>query len=359
MSLMERVREIGADEAQMSDESIRMARTALTREIARSRRPERLRRTRRRWTGIGIGSLAAGVAATAIVVGSVVAPVRVADAAAAEVLEQAAQVTVNAQDTTLLPGQYLRVDEQSEFLQFWREDWADDEDENTFAFNASREGADAAVLVREARTLYVPADRAADWYYDWGTIDVAQSFGESGLRAADEWASWPGATPRENGSIETLPAGQFLATDGDTPNQPYLADSYRPYYGEMPREPQALLNWLRSGSGMGGAEADQWLVAGLSDPSKINLMPADLRASFFRAMALIPGFDVVDVDDDDDDDVTTLRYAVPGHRMTSIELDTGQGLIESISESYGAGGVTGATPESLTRVSISVVDSAP
>lgn len=357
MDLIEQVREIGADEASISDASVNAARVALLRETALGSNPQRRPRSRRTrtWTGIGLGGLVAGTAVTAIVVGSIFAPPAMPNAAAAEALEETATMTVHAQDAMLLPGQYLRIETESEFLQFWRAEWADDGDENTFAFNASRDNADAVVRVRDTRVLYVPADRNADWFYDWGTSEVVGSFGDEGARAEAEWLSDPEMAPREKGSVQPLPAGEFPAPDTDVPSTPYLADSYRPYYETMPREPHDLLDWLRAQSGMTGREADRWLVASLSEPSRINLMPPDLRASFFRALALLPGFEVIAVDGN----LTTLRYVVSDHRTTTIVLDTAKGFVQSISESYGADGLAGATPESSTGVRISVVDTAP
>lgn len=356
MPLMERVREIGIDESAVDDDTVLAARRALTLEVARSARPGRARPSRRRtWTGIGIGGLVAGVAVIAIVAGSVIAPSSAPDAAAAEVLERASAMTFDAQDTTLVAGQYLRIETVSEHLQFWNARWADDDDENTMPFNASRDGGDAAVLVRDTRVLFIPADRADDWFYDWGSAEVVDSFGSRGADAAREWASSPGSWIRERGTIETLPAGEYLAVEGDEPPMPYLADRYRPYYDEMPRDPKNLLDWLRARSGMTGVEADRWLVAGLSDPSAINLMPADLRSAFFLAVALIPGFEVVA----ENGSTATLQYTVTGHRATTITIDTEQGLIDSISESYGSGGPAGDTVDSVITVHTSVVDSPP
>ncbi|MEU4015429.1 hypothetical protein AB0E56_09185 [Microbacterium sp. NPDC028030] len=356
MPLMEQVRELGVHESRVDDDDVSAARHALTREMAQGTRSQRSARSRRRaWAGVGLGGMVAGAAVTAIVVGSVLAPPQVPDAAAAEVLERASAVTFGAQDTTLVSGQYLRIETVGEHVQYWRADWAEDDDENTFAFNASRDDSDAAVRVRDTRVLYVPADRAADWFYDWGHAEVVDSFGARGEEAAEEWSSWPGATGVDRGRIEVLPGGEYLAIGGDEPPMPYLADRYRPYYAEMPRQPQELLDWLRAQSGMTGREADRWLVAGLSDPSAINLMPADLRSAFFLAIALIPGFEVLA----DDGATATLRYVVDGHRTTTIAVDTAQGLVSSIAEDYGDGGPAGDTVDSVTTVLTSVVDSAP
>lgn len=354
MQLMERVRELGADQAEVSEGTIGRARTALQREsaaTAASRTPRR----RRTLAGIGVGGLVAGTAVAAVVAGSVLAPAALPDAAAAEVLEQAAAVTVTAQDTRLADGQYLRIETVSEFLQFWDGAAADDGDENTFAFNASRDSGDAAVLVRDTRALYVPADRTRDWFYDWGQAEVVRSFGDRSEQAAQEWASSPGASIAERGTIQVLPGGVYPAGEGDAPPAPQLADEFRPFLEEMPRDPAKLRAWLAARSGMTGEEADRWVVAGLSDPSAVNLLPADLRAAFFRALALIPGFEVID----GEGDTAVLRYAVAGHRTTTLEIDTAEGLIESIIESYGSGGAAGDVPDSTTRVRMTVVDEAP
>ncbi len=55
----------------------------------------------------------------------------------------------------------------------------------------------------------------------------------------------------------------------------------------------------------------------------------------------------------------TLEYVVPGHRTTTMVIDTDQGLIDSIAEDYGSGGPAGDTVDSITAVHTSVVDSAP
>lgn len=355
MQLMERVREIGREDSRVDDRVVATARSALTREMVRDTRSADTRSRRRTWAGISVGGLVAGVAAAAIVVGSILAPPTAPNAAAAEVLERASAVTFHAQDTTLTPGQYLRIETVGEHLQFWRAEWADDDDDDTLPFNASREVGDAAVQIRDTRVLYVPADRSDDWFYDWGHARVVASFGARGDEASREWSSWPGAQAVEEGRIEVLPAGEYLTEGGDEPPTPYLADRYRPHYAEMPREPQRLLDWLRAQSGLEGQEADQWLVASLSDPSAINLMPIDLRSAFFLAIARMPGFDVLT----DDGSSATLQYVVPGHRTTTITIDTVQGLVTSIGEGYGEGGPAGDVVDSVTTVRTSIVNSAP
>ncbi len=351
MSLMEQVREIGAEEARVEDAQLGRARQALLREAARSAHPTAARASRR-WAGIGAAGLAAGAATTALVLGSVLAPAAVVSAAAAEVLEEAAEMTITAIDTELAPGQFLRIEERYDFLQFWDDAWPDG-DESTQAYVVpGRMGAAAAALVRDTRVLYVPSDRSADWFMEWGPLTILDTFGDRGAEAAaDVTAFYAG----RNGGVERWEGGEIPAEGADKLPTPYLIDRLRPHYDEMPREPQALLDWLRAPSGETGPAADGWLMASLSSPHVINLMPADLRASTFRALALIPGLEVTARDGD----LVTLEHTVPGGRASIVVLDTAAGLIRSFAERWGEGGVAADTPDSLITVHLRVVDEAP
>ena len=361
MDVLERVREIGAAAPAVSEKGVASARRALAEAIsAENVRGRDAQRTTRRWIGFGTGSaLVASLGAAAFVVATVVAPSPhgVPSAAAAEVFERAATVTVTAVDTTLAPGQYLKIEQASEWLQPWHAAWADDGDESTSPFNwGDRSTADAAVLVRDVRRIYVPADRSEDWFYDWGSQEVAESFGARGAEAAAAWLAYPAAR-MEEGEIERLPAGEFSASDVDVPPMPYLADSYRPFYDEMPREPRALLDWFRHRSGLDAREADDWVIASLEDPLSVNLMPVDLRAATFRALALMPGIVV----GRRDGAVVTLERVATAHedRTTVIVVDTAAGYLRSVSTDYGVGGVAGDTPSSTLAVTMSVVDRVP
>ena len=354
MDVLEHTRDIGVDEAPLDPASVGGARQALLREIAREGRAPS--RGRRRWAG---GFVAAGgVAATAIAL-TVFSPVHV-DPAAAAVLERAAAVTITAIDTQLAPGQYLRIQTDNETL--WRWDAGMGDDADARFSNGDRGAAEAGVVVNETRVLYIPADRAGVWVWDWSApaeaiatygnrTDEAVADWESSQRAADS-GYWP--------DIQLLPDGNVPAPEGDT--HTYPIDSYRALYSEMPRDPQALLDWFRDRSGTPEV-SDQWVVDAIAESLSANLMPADLRAATLLALALVPDIQVSRVSDDQ----TTLVYESGdwlSTRTTEITIDTSLGMITAVSQGtsglFGASGaIPKSVPDSRVVVTTSVADSAP
>lgn len=355
MDVLERVRDISInDAAPVRDSHINTARQALLREIAQEGRASSHRR--RRW--IGATALAGGVAATVVVI-NVVAPASI-DPAAAAVLQNAADVTINAVDTTLAPGQYLRIQTEGDTLWKWDVDMGS---ESWQRFNnGNRADAEAGIVVQTTDVLYVPADRSSDWIWDGSAPPaVVKTYGSRADEAVADWkvndkASDSGYWP----DIQVLPGGETRAADGD-PHE-YLLDSYRRLYPDMPRDPQALLDWFRARSGDPNV-ADQWVVSAIADTLSANLMPADLRAATLRALALVPGIRVADTQGNQ----TTLQYASSDWlwtRTTQITIDTTAGMITAVSQKDtsnipGGGNIPASTPDTRTVVNTTVVDRAP
>lgn len=354
MDVLERVRDIELNDTPINDAQINSARQALLREISRESRLSRP--GRRRWWGVT--ALVSGAAATAVAIG-VLAPPQI-DPAAASALEDAADVTITAIDTTLAPNEFLRIETASDDLWRWDPDMGDQPSERFN--NGDRSEAEAGVVVRETRVLYVPADRSAVWIWDWSaTPQIVDAYGTRAEEAATDWAS---ATAESDSGywpdIQALPGGETPAAEDDTTE--YLLDSYRPFYAEMPREPDALLTWFRAHSG-DPEVSDQWVVDAMTDVLTANLMPAELRAAVLRAMALIPGIRVSEVDGN----ATTLEYRSgdwPYTRSTLITLDTSLGMITSVAQTNrsmfdGPAAIPRSVPDSRIMVATSVVDSAP
>lgn len=351
MDVLELVREINTNDVPVSEEQINIARQALLLRIVRDERA--VSRSRRRWTG---ASVAIGGVAIAVIAVSVLAPTRV-DPAAAAVLEGAADVTINAVDTQLAPGQYLRIQTDDATLWKWDADIGDPESRFN---NAYRGDAEAGLLVSETRVLYVPADRSGDWIWDWsGDERVIETFGTRSAEAVDDWTEV--ITSSDSGywpDIQRLPGGETLAADGD--NHEYLLDSNRRSYDEMPRDPQQLLDWFRARSG-DPAVADEWVVGAITDVLSANLMPADLRAATLRALALVPGIQVQSTEGAS----TTLVYRSHDwgwSRTTTIVVDTAEGMITSVAQTFSGadhGVLPETVPDSTTTVTTTVVDRAP
>lgn len=354
MDVLERVREIDLHNTAVTDTQINTARQALLREMSKESRS--IRHGRRRW--LGVSALVGGVAATAVAI-SVLTPTQI-DPAAAAVLENAADVTITAIDTTLAPGQYLRIQTDGDQLWQWDEGMGDEAWER---FNSGdRADAEAGLIVRETRVLYVPADRSGDWIWDWSADPrVIATYGTRANEAVADWTEQEAAS--DNGywpDVQALRGGEIPAAEGD--DTQYLLDSYRPVYDQMPRDPQALLDWFRARSGDPNVN-DQWIVDALTDVLTANLMPAELRAAVLRALALVPGIRISDVNGT----AATLEYQSGDWlytRTTEITLNTELGMITSLAQTtsnnvIGSDTIPATVPDTRTSVTTTVVGDAP
>ncbi|MDQ0641942.1 hypothetical protein [Microbacterium murale] len=345
MSLMERVREIGADEADTTDESVRLARSALSREISRSGQPERVRRTRRRWAGIGIGGLVAGATATAIVIGSVLAPVDAPTASAADALNAAADATLTAAVLDPAPGQYIRIQEVSTQELGWTSDPSLPE-----RGYLDGRGSATEATVRQARSLYVPADRSQDWVEDYDESTEVLEVSGPDAAAARAVLESEGAGPRMG--VQVYPGGMYTQTgvgaEGVDPEDvlTFSRNALACYYDEMPRDPEELVAWLDDSSYeyLSDCPPPQ-----LGEPIDFNLAPADLRAAMFQALALVPGAHIERVEGD----ITTVAFPEGGESdwMQTVDVDTSQGLI------VGRGNLEDDSWSS--RIHITVIDQIP
>lgn len=348
---MERVREIGADEVHTTDESVRLARNALSREIARSGRPERVRRTRRRWAGIGIGGLVAGAAATAIVVGSVVAPPH-APSAAAAVFEAAAE---SANDPALSTGQYLAVSTRFTYLQWW------DTDAQTVVYRAS--DAEGTFVIEQPIIRYVPADRDGDdWVVDRQADTVIDTWGDPA--ALQQWEQlWSRA--HDVAGVDRYPGGIGHASKDGVEGDAYFIDG-RDFYEGMPDDPAGIIDWwdARYADEEDEGGYAHFFIETVTDIGTFNLAPASIRSAMFGAFASVEGMEVVQVEGS----LTTLRFDRGTKDRPSVlefVLDTERGYIVSETDWGGVDPATSAGPESPpnwqshSEASITVVDSAP
>lgn len=337
MPLLEQVRELGRAEAHIEETTVRTARQALTREIARGgRAKDPVRARRRRWTGIGIGGLLAGAAATAIVVGSVLTPPAPPSASAREVLNAAAdQAALRAIEPA--PGQYIRIQETGEQQLWWTPDTANPAG-GTWGVNPTEtEG-----TVRSARSLYVPADRSQDWIEDYResvlVSDIHGPGADSARSDEAQRALREGVAPFD---VRVYPGGTFTQPDAIDPAMKFHRDWMQPYYDAMPRDPQDLIDWMKN-------QKDGALTR-FGEPVDFDLAPADLRAAMFRALALLPGAKVEKVDGD----VATIVYPDGGESNwpQTVLVDTRQGLL------VGRGG--GDADTGSSRISVTIVDALP
>ncbi|HWV48585.1 MAG TPA: hypothetical protein VN035_03935 [Microbacterium sp.] len=353
---IERIREIGADEAGITEENVRVARQALTREIARSARPDRVRRRRRAWAGLGIGGLVAGTAVTAIVVGSVLAPVE-APSASAAVFEQAA-AGAEQSDQPLAPGEFRRF--ETSFS--WNARWDADMAEQMRFNNDDPTDAEATLLVEDKTTTYVPADQDDDWVRSREPFVVVDGFGERRAEAEREWAE---ANAQSSLAGITRYPGGIAEGGGDGGTFEYRLDG-ADVYSDMPDDVPGVIAWFSDRYEGEGDSYDlgHYFIETISDVNVFNLASADVRSAMLRAFATLEDVEVVQVDSG----LTTIRYERRNGDGRSapvdITLDTERGyVIQVISWPYGVDDA--AVDEgahlwsSRTVAEITVVDVAP
>jgi hypothetical protein len=221
------------------------------------------RRSRRGIRLAGIGALGVGALVTALVLTNIVGFAGWrggAEPAAAEVLHSAALAAIKSVDPRVGEGEFLLV-------------------ATSAVYSATSQTATntASYLFHIEDELYVPADRDDDWVWVRHPAETFQTFGpESEAAAGAVGDIHPGA----QGELLQAPAGAFYggASGGS--------------YGDLkslPREPVQLLNYIYRVTLGAGNSADGEALVFIADRLRTGAVPADLRAAFFEAAAMIPG----------------------------------------------------------------------
>jgi hypothetical protein len=377
MDQLEHVREIESAPDAAATARIARARGRVMSEVSTSAR----RRHRMRWVWGGtatVGGLSAAAIAATVILAGAVAPVvsQPASAAAAEVVSEAAEMVVTGTDPALQPGQYLRVRETYELVALWDADAGDGTDPIAGFNMASFLTAEGAVLQRGVRDLYVPAERSGDWVQDDRAVnDVVQVWGDP--RTADAFAGLVAAAPARDADpdgLTVLPGGAYQRMPQETPppgstaaapqGEEEFYDLFRPFYGEMPRDPQQLLGWYRDHL---QTSSDDWYVfQAIGRLLGTDLMPADLRAASLRVLGLLGNVDVAGTNGT----VTTLAMTTQfteetefGDQLVSeLDIDTSTGRIVGIREGYphrSTSLMPAGVPWASWSIEVSIVDSAP
>jgi hypothetical protein len=318
------------------DDALDGARAAVRRAVAVELHRARVRRNRRRRLRYG---LVAAATVGILAVGAVTVDVgghRVSgDSAAAAALERAASATLAQHDPVVGPGQYLRVTlvEQS---------WTVETDDDGILLG--RDGQPAATLIRDTRTLWIPADVDEPWVVrsGWRTIRSATS------------------DPRYQG-LE-IPTTTATRPSWATPGSTSYVRTYDPrWYATLPRDPARLIAVLDAGfTGEGDGLAYRF-TEGYSEILRSGLAPAEVRAALFEGLARLPGMEV-------EGDVETLdgrrgiAIRAKGSRFSMVfDEQTGLYIGEHATDPDfpDVPGLDAERTTWLTSVSTTVVDRAP
>ncbi|MFC4905852.1 CU044_5270 family protein [Actinomadura gamaensis] len=156
-----------------------------------------------------------------------------------------------------------------------------------------------ALMARAAQTaLHTPASPPRnDQYIYQETVEKLRPAGRPYTRYRSEWLSVDGSKPGLIRERNVIPAGtpappaEEMRPDGETALRACGATPplSRPYIGSLPSRPADVLKLLDERAGDGGRGERLWSAA--TDMADTAMAPA-ARASFYRALAEIPGVGV-------------------------------------------------------------------
>ncbi|WP_105030738.1 hypothetical protein [Arthrobacter ruber] len=237
---------------------------------------------------------------------------------AAGVLRDVVATTAAYTDLQPAPGQYLLVSKRGQWQN--SSDASDPSQTSTY---------------QQIIGVYVPGDESEDWVLerDWGIA-----------------APVPGQI-----DVERAPDGNFYGNPWGLLSEEEM--------DALPRDGRALLDWVNSRYTGGSASRDEDNFVQITDLLKIGLVPADLRAGLYDALALIPGVDASEQVNLDGVEGTAIGRTEPlraGIRQEII-IDPATGLVigERTVATYAVYGFGADEVTGHTAINYSVVDAAP
>jgi len=293
------------------------------------------KRRRWAWWAASAGTVAAMVASV-LVVQTVQLDNAVPSAAAVEQLNWAAAKAVSV-DEPLAPGQYRYIATHA-----W---WMASMNEYSY-------------LAENLLETWVPADEKQDWLW------------RRDVTGARKWVSGTEQEAREAGfPIDEAgwPEGEWRAPCGDwfaeeegrepcatpgswqVPNAEFLAS--------LPRDTDELYDRLRADTEDRGQDPDLEMVVYVADVLRTGLVPADLRAALYRALAKVPGLQITEqVANLDGVHGTAYGISAKGQRHDVIvDPGTGQFIGERQVTEEGYENLPAGTVTEYTSVTTAVV----
>jgi hypothetical protein len=215
-----------------------------------------------------------------------------------------------------------------------------------------------AYLAENMLETWVPADQNQEWMW------------RRDVTGARQWIAGTEAQARADGyDVDTpgWPEGEWRAPCGDwfaseegrepckergswgTPNAEFLA--------ALPRDPDKLYARMRTDTKGKGSGADLEMVVCAADVLRSGLVPADLRAALYRALAKVPALQITEqVANLDNQKGTAYGISAKGKRHDIIiDPTTGQFIGEREITEDGFDKVPPGTVMSYTSVSTAVV----
>jgi hypothetical protein len=259
-----------------------------------------------------------------------------AAATAAQVLNDAAQTTIQTADPVVHPGQYLKIDSTN----LWG---SSSTDENGHQYQW---------LDTEKMTMYIPANRVDEWVWERSGRIPTTFFDE----ASKEYVERTQAGDPE-GYVLRGANGAFYGpgTGSSFPSPGYL--------DALPRDPRMLLEDIYQNTAGKGQSVDGEALVFIADLLRTGVVPGELRAALYKAAALIPGVTVTDEQAtlDGRKGIAIGRVEDFSHFRHDIIIDPKNGLPigerQVLTEPLGT--MPAGTATTWTTVETSVSDTAP
>ncbi|MEN0023445.1 MAG: hypothetical protein AAGC61_09190 [Microbacterium sp.] len=275
---------------------------------------------------------------------------------AADALAGAAAAAAQFSPPSLASGQYLRHAWTETTLALVDPDpsssgWSSPD------YGIARGMASGGWTITRSGSDYSPADPHSDWYREWGAPSVTGTYGA--------------ATPSDRGVESLLQAygtGQPLYTEGGAPTLPEgSGETFVWYLDNMPRDPQAMLDWVidRQGEDAAGwveGKAGWFLIGILS----YNAGDPAARAAIYQALGLLSGTTVgpeiagtrtltfdAHLASPDAGGISLRRYTL------TIDMSTGLVTETSTTSDVGTGVIPDAVPDHRITYAMSIVDGLP
>ncbi|WP_029138401.1 CU044_5270 family protein [Nakamurella lactea] len=270
-------------------------------------RPRRVRWGRR-------AGLAAAVAA--VVAGALILPTvhwggsTPPSAAAAAALNQAAEATtINAKDEALKPGQYQYFETDAWYM----------------AMTAMADGQSVqtnfAALTHSRTQRWVPANWSDTW------LERRTNTGEKKwILGTEAEAKKAGLADQDGPSTEPDYRGSCQSYFQDVcTGEGNWQGPTKPWIAALPRDPGALYTVLAAAAKGRGVNDDAEMLVYATDALRNGPLPADLRAALYRAMAKIPGIEIVDGSANLDGQVGVAFAIEDGIRRSETIIDPKSG----------------------------------
>lgn len=293
------------------------------------------RRMAMRW---GLVSAATALVAGLLVSGDVFGPGPLRGAAtaqAAEVLNAAAETTIQTADLVPGPGQYLKIQSTN----MW----------GSAAVTA--DGSEYEWLDTEKSAMYIPANREEEWVWERSGRIPTTFFDEKSKEYASSMEPAEAYVLRgNNGGFYGTPPEQ-----SSFPSQDALAT--------FPRDPNALLAEIQRQTNGKGQSKDGEALVFIADLLRTGIVPADLRAALYKSAALIPGVTVTDEQAtlDGRKGIAIGRVETASNRRQDIIIDPKTGLLigerEVLTEPRGS--IPAGTATTWTAIETTISETAP